>query len=121
MSLESGIRSFTKESKALLRGEYGQLPAQVNEEVRKKAIGDDKVVTCRPADLIENEMDKLREETKDFAKSEEDVLSYALFPQVAKKFFDFRDHRSEAIPSQDTANMASPDAIRTIYVQDLSV
>lgn len=112
---------FTKESKALLRGEYGQLPAQVNEDVRKKAIGDDKVVTCRPADLIENEMDKLREETKDFAKSEEDVLSYALFPQVAKKFFDFRDHKEEAIPSQDTANMASSDAIRTIYVQDLSV
>lgn len=110
---------FTKESKGLLRGEYGQLPAPVNEEVRKKAIGDDAVITCRPADLIENEMDKLREEAKDFAKSEEDVLSYALFPQVAKKFFDFRDHKSEEPAPKAPA--VSADGVRTIYVQDLSV
>ena len=103
---------FTKESKGLLRGEYGRLPGEVNEEVRKKAIGDDQVITCRPADLLKPELDQIREECKDFAKSEEDVLSYALFPQVAKKFFDLRDGRiTTSAPSDD---------IRYLYVQDLS-
>ena len=103
---------FTKESKGLLRGEYGRLPGEVNEEVRKKAIGDDQVITCRPADLLKPELDQIREECKDFAKSEEDVLSYALFPQVAKKFFDSRD--------RCVSNSAPSDSIRYLYVQDLS-
>ena len=107
---------ITKESKGLLRGEYGQLPAEVNEEVRKKAIGDAEVITCRPADLLEPELDKYREECKDIAKSEEDVLSYALFPQVAEKFFAVRDGRAEAPKAESKAS----DGTRTIYVQDLS-
>ena len=73
-------KMVTKESKGMLRGEYGKLPGEVNEEVRKKCIGDDKVITCRPADLIEPELEKYRAEIGDRAKSEEDVLSYALFP-----------------------------------------
>lgn len=109
-------KMITKESKGLLRGEYGQLPAEVNEEVRKKAIGDAEVITCRPADLLEPELDKYREECKDIAKSEEDVLSYALFPQVAEKFFAVRDGRAEAPKAESKAN----DGTRTIYVQDLS-
>lgn len=109
-------KMITKESKGLLRGEYGQLPAEVNEEVRKKAIGDAEVITCRPADLLEPELDKYREECKDIAKSEEDVLSYALFPQVAEKFFAVRDGRAEAPKAESTAS----DGTRTIYVQDLS-
>ena len=108
----------TKESKGLLRGEYGRLPAPVNEEVRKKAIGDDTVIECRPADLIEPELDKYREETKDFAKSEEDVLSYALFPQVAKKFFDIRDGKAEAPKTE--VSKAAENGVREIFVQDLS-
>ncbi len=107
-------KMISKESKGLLRGEYGQLPGEVNEEVRKLAIGDDEVITCRPADLIEPELPKYKEETKDFAKSEEDVLSYALFPQVAKKFFDTRDEEKKA----PTATNA--DGVREIFVQDLS-
>ncbi len=106
-------KMVTKESKGMLRGEYGQLPAPVNEEVRKKAIGDDEVITCRPADLLQPELDKYREEAKDIAKSEEDVLSYALFPQVAEKFFAIRDGKAEA-------TSAPSDGIRTIYVQDLT-
>ncbi len=109
-------KMITKESKGLLRGEYGQLPAEVNEEVRKKAIGDAEVITCRPADLLEPELDKYREECKDIAKSEEDVLSYALFPQVAEKFFAVRDGRAEAPKAESKAS----DGTRTIYVQDLS-
>lgn len=121
---------FTKESKGMLRGEYGQLPGEVNEEVRKKAIGDDEVITCRPADLLKPELDQIREECKDFAKSEEDVLSYALFPQVAKKFFDVRDGRVAAPTPAPTATTApkenvsqvakASDGVRRLYVQDLS-
>lgn len=106
-------KMITKESKGLLRGEYGQVPGKVNEEVRKKAIGDDEVITCRPADLIEPEMDKYREEAKDLARSEEDVLSYALFPQVAAKFLSERNKKLDH-PEGD------PDEVRTIIVQDLS-
>lgn len=101
-------KMITKESKGLLRGEYGRVPGEVNEEVRKKAIGDDKVITCRPADLIEPEMEKYREESKGLAKSEEDVLSYALFPQVASKFLSERN---------DAQNSGGE---RKLIVQDLS-
>ena len=84
-------KTFPKESKALLRGEYGRLPGEVNEEVRKMAIGDAEVITCRPADRLEPEIEKYKAELGDRAKQEEDVLSYALFPQVAMKYFDWRD------------------------------
>ena len=105
---------FTKESKGVLRGEYGKLPGEVNEEVRKKAIGNDEVITVRPADLLEPEMEKYREETKGIAKSEEDVLSYALFPQVAKTFFEYRDNGGEKKTEAD------PNAVRMLYVNDIS-
>ena len=97
-----------KESKGLLRGEYGRLPAEVNEEVRKKAIGDEKVITCRPADMLEPELEKYAAEMKEkgIGKSEEDVLSYALFPQVAEKFFKVRD---------------AEDTVRNLVVEDLSI
>ncbi|MGI6236823.1 MAG: oxaloacetate decarboxylase subunit alpha [Candidatus Excrementavichristensenella sp.] len=79
-----------KESQALVRGEYGQLPAEVNEEVRRKVIGDQEVITCRPADNIPPELDKYRKEVAPYYEQEEDVLTYALFPQVAAKFFEYR-------------------------------
>lgn len=84
-------KSFTKESKGLLRGEYGELPGEVNETIRKMAIGDDEVITCRPADLLEPELDKIRQQYNDIAKTEEDVLSCAMFPQVAPDFIKRRD------------------------------
>ncbi len=110
--------TFPKESKALLRGEYGRLPGEVNEEVRKKALGDAEIITCRPADLIEPELDKYREEVKSvpgFNGSEEDVLSYALFPQVATKFF-----ASRLAPEKSEAK-ADENAVREFYVDDCSV
>ena len=113
---------FTKESKGLLRGEYGRLPGEVNEEVRKKAIGDDQVIECRPADLLEPELEKYKEEIKDKIKQEEDVLSYALFPQVALKFFEQRDHQQSDTPKADTGTAAKTEegGVRTLYVEDLS-
>lgn len=98
---------FTKESKGLLRGEYGRLPGEVNEEVRKKALGDAELITCRPADLIQPELEKYREEVQSipgFNGSEEDVLSYALFPQVATKFFASRlQPKKQEVKKDDNA------------------
>ena len=93
---------------------------EVNEEVRKKAIGDDEVITCRPADLLEPELEKYTEETKGIAKSEEDVLSYALFPQVATKFFETRDNLAKEEPKVEQKSEAKDDEVRVIYVQDVS-
>lgn len=119
-------KMITKESKGLLRGEYGQLPGKVNEEVRKKAIGDAEVVTCRPADLLEPEMEKFRAESKEkgLGNCEEDVLSLALFPQVAEKFLRWRDgpHDAEpeaAVPAAAPAK-ADGNSPRTLIVEDLT-
>ncbi len=88
-----------KESQGLMRGEYGRLPAPVNEEVRRKVIGDAPVITKRPADDIPPELDKYRAEIGDYMQQEEDVLSYALFPAVAKKFFEYRDAAQKGLDS----------------------
>jgi len=96
----------TKESKGLMRGEYGQLPAPVNEAVRRKIVGDDPVITGRPADDIPPEMDKYRGEAARYAQQDEDALSYALFPQVAMKFFENREKaqlRLEGLTADKTA------------------
>jgi len=120
-------KMVTKESKGLLRGEYGQVLGQVNEDVRKKCIGDAEIITCRPADLLEPELEKYKAELGDIARSEEDVLSYALFPAVAKKYFDWRENptpAAEAAPA--AAPAAAPKAApastgpKTLYVEDLT-
>ncbi len=107
-----------KESKALLKGEYGTLPAPVNEDVRKKCIGDDKVITCRPADLIEPELEKYKAEAGDLAKCEEDVLSYALFPQVAAKFLEAKYGKKEE--PKEAPSTIDENGVRTLVVEDLS-
>lgn len=111
-------KMFTKESKAVLRGEYGSLPGKVNEEVRRKAIGDEKVITCRPADLIAPELEGYRKELGAMAEQEEDVLSYALFPQVAMKFFENR-HDGTVLKEETPENETERD-VQTIYVEDLT-
>ncbi len=108
-------KMVSKESKGLLRGEYGRVPGVVNEEVRKKAIGDDEVIECRPADLLEPEMEKYRKEAGELAKCEEDVLSYALFPQVAEGFFKKRNE-----PKVEEKK-ADANAVRELYVEDLGL
>ena len=118
-------KTFPNNSKAVLRGEYGRLPGPVNEEVRKMAIGDEPVVTCRPADLLEPELDKYKAELGDRARSEEDVLSYALLPQVAMKYFDWRDEQErkakEPEPVPEKAAPVDPNAVRELYVEDISI
>ena len=90
-TLMGRYKTFTKESKGLLRGEYGELPGKVNEEVRKMAIGDDEVLSCRPADQLKPELESIKEQYSDIAKSEEDILSCAMFPQVAPEYIRKRD------------------------------
>ncbi len=85
-------KMVTKEFKGIVRGEYGTTPTEIDPEFRKKIIGDEQPIDCRPADLIEPELDKLREECKQWSEQEEDVLSYAQFGQVAVKFFEQRNN-----------------------------
>ncbi len=84
----------SKEFQGMMRGEYGRLPGKVNEEIRKLVIGGDKVITCRPADLLKPELENYRKEAAQYIQQDEDVLSYALFPQVATKFFEYRQAES---------------------------
>jgi oxaloacetate decarboxylase alpha subunit len=78
------------EIKNYVRGYYGRAPAPIDPEIRKKAIGDEEPIDCRPADLIGPGLEAARKEIGDLAQSEEDVLSYALFPQVARPFLERR-------------------------------
>ncbi|NJD03050.1 MAG: oxaloacetate decarboxylase subunit alpha [Ruminiclostridium sp.] len=79
-----------KESKMLVKGEYGKTPAPIPEEIRKKILGDEEQITCRPADLIAPELENIKGRMKEYMEQDEDILSYALFPQVAENFFKFR-------------------------------
>lgn len=79
-----------EEVRRYIQGYYGRPPAPIDPDVQKKALANREPITCRPADLLEPGLEKLRGEIKDLATSEEDVLSYALFPQVARRFFEAR-------------------------------
>ena len=103
-------KMVTKESKKVLGGEFGETVKPFNKEVQKKAIGDVKPITCRPADLIPPQLDKFREECKEWMQQEEDVLSYALFPQVATDFFKHRQAQATKVDvtAADAENKAYP-------------
>lgn len=100
----------TKETKAVLSGEYGQTVKPFNPEVQKKVIGDKKPITCRPADLLEPELPKIEAEMAEWKEQDEDVLTYALFPQVAVEFFKYRKAQKEKVDLNmaDTENKAYP-------------
>lgn len=101
---------MSKETKAVLHGEYGATMRPFNPEVQKKALGDEEPITCRPADLLKPELHKLSEELGAYKQQDEDVLSYALFPQVALDFFKERDARQHGIDPAlcDRENKAYP-------------
>ena len=105
-------KSVTNEVKNYLLGHYGKAPSKVNGDIKNLAVGADaEVINCRPADLLDDEMDKLRQESEAWAKSEEDVLTYAMFPDLAKTFLQERNAGSlkpeqlltkEAVATHDT-------------------
>ena len=100
----------TKETKAVLSGEYGQTVKPFNKEVQEKVIGDKEPITCRPADLLEPELPKIEAEMAEWKEQDEDVLTYALFPQVALDFFKYRKAQREKVDLNvaDTENKAYP-------------
>ena len=112
LNVVSGERykMVTKESKKLLAGEFGQTVKPFNPEVQKKCVGDVKPITCRPADLIKPQLADLEKEMKQYKQQDEDVLSYALFPQVAMEFFKYREaQQNKADPAAaDKENIAYP-------------
>ena len=83
-------KTVTKEFKGVVRGEYGRTPVPIDPEFRKKIIGDDESIECRPADLLKPELETIKKECAEWCEQEEDVLSYAQFGQVATKFFEKR-------------------------------
>lgn len=100
----------TGQTKDLLSGKYGQTVKPFNPEVQKKVIGDEEVITCRPADLLKPALNDYEEKIKQWKQQDEDVLSYALFPQVAEDFFKYRQAQQEKVDltKADTANGAYP-------------
>ncbi len=129
-----------KESKGILKGEYGKVPGEIDETIREKCLSPEEmkhIITCRPADLIEPEFEKYQEEYKDICKSEEDVLSCALFPQVAPKYLKWRnDPENNPAPAPGIGpaakyaakeeTKAAPKAVikngvRELYVEDVSI
>ena len=103
-------KMVSAETKDVLRGKYGRLPAAPDPEIVKKVLGDEKPITCRPADLIKPELASYREEIKEYIEQDEDVLSYALFPQVAINFFKYRQANKYKVDSEigDTVNGIQP-------------
>ena len=104
-------KMMTKETRAVLRGEYGQTVKPFNPEVQKMALEDgEEPITCRPADLIPNELDKIEAEMAQWKEQDEDVLTYALFPQVAKDFFQYREAQKTKMDAKvaDSENGAYP-------------
>ena len=103
-------KMVTKETKAVLSGEYGKTVKPFNKDVQKKCIGDKEPITCRPADLIPDELDTLRGEMAQWSEQDEDVLSYALFPQVATDFFKYREAQQTKVDATvaDSKNGAYP-------------
>ena len=101
----------TKETKDVLSGKYGATVKPFNEDVRKKVLGEDaEIITCRPADLIPDELDTLKEEMSQWSQQDEDVLTYALFPQVATDFFKYREAQQTKVDQTvaDTENGSYP-------------
>lgn len=103
-------KMINQQAKDLLAGKYGQTVKQFNPEVQKKAIGDEDPITCRPADLLEPSLPKYEEEIKQWKQQDEDVLTYALFPQVAKDYFEYREAQQTKVDPKvaDKENGAYP-------------
>ena len=103
-------KMVTKEFKGLVHGDYGKTPAPIKPEFTKKILGDEQPITCRFADTLAPEMDKLKAEAAKYAIQEEDVLTYAMFPQVAPKFFEKRNARLQGVDAlhADYENKSHP-------------
>lgn len=115
-------KMVTKESKDMLKGEYGKLPMEPNPEILKKIVGDEKIKTNRPADDIPPEMPKYTKECAEYSDKEEDILTYALFPQLAANFFKAKKEGRNIAEQPKPAAAAAPIAqVPAIVDQTLNV
>jgi pyruvate carboxylase subunit B len=118
-------KTITNEVKLYLQGRYGKAPGQINEQLRRQAIGNEEVIDVRPADLIKPELDKLRGEIGALAKSEEDVLTYAMFPDIGRKFLEEREagalkpEELLPIPTGNGVAAAGGEGVPTEFVVDV--
>ena len=101
-------KMVTKESKKILMGEFGQTVKPFNAEVQKKVIGDEKPITCRPADLIPPQLPQFEKECARWKQQDEDVLSYALFPKVAEEFFKYREAQQTKVDTSIAKDKSYP-------------
>ena len=97
-----------KESKKLAKGEFGQSAKPMDKDVQKKILGEEEAITCRPADLLEPSLKKYEEEIAQWKRQDEDVLSYALFPNVAKEYFEYRDTQDTGIDPKKLSGNSYP-------------
>ena len=95
-------KTVTKEFKGVVKGEYGKTPEPIDPEFQKMILKGEEPITCRPADLIPPELDKLREECAEWTEQEEDVLTYAMFPKVAPKFFEARRNKKYGVDGKNS-------------------
>lgn len=118
-------KTITNEVKLYLQGRYGKAPGRINETLRKQAIGNTEVIEVRPADLLRPEMARLREEIDDLARTEEDVLTYAMFPDIGRKFLEeraagaFKPELLLPVPAADDQNSTHPEGVPTEFVIDV--
>jgi len=111
-----------KEIKDYVKGLYGKPPAPIDEKVKKRIIGDEKTITCRPADLLEPALDKIPQDVLPFIESEEDKITYALFPQTALEFFKKRKtRREEARPGIQPERLAELEEVAALSVAALNL
>jgi pyruvate/oxaloacetate carboxyltransferase len=116
-----------EEVKAYVKGKYGKPPTPINEEVKGKIIGEERPITCRPADLLEPALDKIPDDVKPYIESEEDKVTYALFPKAAIEFFKKRKTQREEIKSgiseekaKELEKVAAISVAVTTYLRSLS-
>ena len=119
-------KTITNEVKLYLQGRYGKAPGKVDEQLRKQAIGSEEVIDVRPADLLKPELARLREEIGSLAKSEEDVLTFAMFPDIGRKFLEERAAGTlkpeELLPMPNGQGKAAPvggEGVPTEFVVDV--
>ena len=106
-----------KESKDLVQGKYGKTPAPIPQEIIKKILAEEEQITCRPADLIEPELENIREQIKEYIEKEEDVLLYGMLPQVAEKYFKYRiekKQKRDIIEEDKSGNKMDAETIAVI-------
>jgi oxaloacetate decarboxylase alpha subunit len=103
-------KTVTKEFKGLVKGEYGKTPVDIDPAFRKKILGDEAPIDCRPADLLKPEFETMKKECAEWTEQEEDILTYAMFPKVAPKFFKDRRDKKYGVDGahSDAANKVHP-------------